>query len=165
MPLGSRRPLLLPLVSSALLVLTFAAPGGAAVGSGSGTTFQGAFEFQGIAGVKAGKGCRGEGAFGEMKPGARILISERVASGDFQDLAKGKVRRGKAVTVGGDKVCRMRFKAEAATTPASDSTIYLEIKGVAFDIQWPAADVADGDLGIWTCEYSDNSCATVVGRD
>jgi len=152
-------------VAFSVLVVTLAAPSGAAVRSGSAPTFAGSFEFEGIAAVRAGKGCRGEGAFGDMRPGARVLISERVTSGDFEKLATGKLRRGKAVDVEGDEVCRMRFKAKAATAPAADSTIYLEIKGVTFDVSWPAADVADGDLGIWTCEYSDNSCATVVGRD
>ena len=51
--------------------------------SGRSHTFKGVFEFEGIAAVSAGTGCRGEGAFGVMKRGARVLISERLASGDF----------------------------------------------------------------------------------
>jgi hypothetical protein len=148
-------------LSSGLFVL--GAPGGASVGSGTSITFKGAFEFEGLAAVSAGKGCRGEGAFGVMKRGARVLISERVASGDFQKLAKGKIGKGKVADASGDKVCRMPFKVKAKTAPADDSRIYLEVKGVAFDISWPAADVADGDLGTWRCEYSDNNCAVVVG--
>jgi hypothetical protein len=164
MSLEARRPLG-GVVVLALVLLAFAAPAGASVHRGTPTTFTGAFEFEGMAGVSAGKGCRGEGAFGVMKPGARVLLSERVASGDFQTLGKGKIAKGKVVTVDGDKVCRMTYKVKAPKAPASDSRVYLEVKGVTFDISWPAADVADGDLGIWTCEYSDNTCAAVVGRD
>jgi hypothetical protein len=164
MPLGALRRFGLTIAVGTALVLALAAPS-AAAGGGKAPTFEGAFEFQGLASASAGKGCSGEGTFGEMNPGARVLISERVASGDFQKLAKGKVAKGTVVTVDGDEVCRMRFSAKAKKAPASDSTIYLEIKGVAFNIQWPAADVANGDLGIWTCEFDDSSCATVVGRD
>src|SRR5262245_9978379 len=153
----------LTMASGTLLVLALAAPSGAA--GGKAPTFDGTFEFQGLASASAGKGCSGQGTFGEMNPGARVLISERVASGDFQKLAKGKVSKGKVVKVDGDKVCRMTVTAKAKKAPADDSTIYLEIKNVAFNIQWPAADVADGDLGIWTCEFDDTSCASVVGRD
>ena len=59
----------------------------------------------------------------------------------------------------------MTFKVRASSAPAFDSRIYLEVKGVTFDISWPAADVASGDLGTWRCEYSDDTCAAVVGRD
>lgn len=165
MPLGARRRLGLTIALGTALVIALAAPSGAA-GGDKAPTYEGDFEFQGLASTKAGKGCSGQGTFGEMNPGAKVLISERVKStGDFQKIAKGKVARGKVVTVDGDKVCRMHVSAKAKKAPASDSTIYLEIKDVAFNIQFPAADVADGDLGIWTCEFDDNSCATVVGRD
>jgi len=127
-------------------------------------TDAGAFEFEGIAGHTAGKGCRGEGAFGEAKPGARVTVSERNAAGDFSTLAKGKVAKGKVVRAsGGDKVCRMAFRAKARVAPANDSSVYLEVKGLTFDLRFPAADVADGDLGTWTCGFSDNTCARVVG--
>jgi hypothetical protein len=155
------------LIAAALTagLLAFAAPGAATVGRGSAVTFKGSFEFEGLAGKKTGKGCSGQGAFGEMKPGARVTISEQDAANDFSVLADGKVSKGKFVTVDGEKVCRMTVKAKAASPPASDSRVHLEIKGVAFTTAWPASDVADGDLGIQTCEYSDDSCATVVGRD
>lgn len=127
-------------------------------------TYTGAFEFEGIAGKKAGKGCSGQGAFGEAKPGARVTVSERDVAGDFSTLGTGKLRKGKFVTASsGDKVCRMAFRVKAPTAPAGDSTVYLEIKDVVFNIRFPVADVADGDMGTWTCEFSDNSCAIVVG--
>jgi len=150
------------LAAGASLVLVTSASAG---GSG-GVTYSGAFEFQGLAGNKTGKTCNGEGAFGEMRPRARVTISEQDAAGDFSKIAKGKVAKGKAATaVDGEKVCRMAFKAKAATAPADDSTVYLEVKGVTFDIRFPAAEVADGDLGTWTCEFSDTACALVVGND
>lgn len=162
MSLSARRLFCLAVaLSSGLLVL--GAPSGATVTSGTSTTFTGAFEFEGLAAASAGKGCRGEGAFGVMKAGARVLISERVASGDFQTLGKGKIGKGKIADADGDEVCRMAYKVKARNAPAADSRIYLEVKGVTFDISWPAADVADGDLGTWTCEYDDNTCAVVVG--
>jgi hypothetical protein len=138
-----------------------AAPSAAA--DAAAVTYKGAFEFEGLAANKTGKTCEGEGAFGQMKPGARVTISEQDAAGDFSELGIGKLAKGKNVKVSGEKVCRMKFRVKAPVAPAADSTIYLEIKGVAFDIRFPAADVADGDLGTWTCEYSDNSCASVVG--
>jgi hypothetical protein len=157
--------LLRSFVSAALLgaaTLALAAPAGA----GSGVTYTGAFEFEGLANNEKGKTCNGQGSFGEMKPRARVTISERDSSGDFTVIAKGKVAKGKAATaVDGEDVCRMTFKAKAKTAPADDSTVYLEIKGVAFDIQFPVAQVADGDLGTWTCEFSDTTCAEVVGAD
>ncbi len=166
MPLATGHRFGLTIALGTMLVIALAAPSVAAAGGGKAPTYEGDFEFQGLASTKAGKGCSGQGTFGEMKPGAKVLISERVKStGDFQKLAKGKVAKGKVVTVDGDEVCRMHVSAKAKKAPASDSTIYLEIKDVAFNIQFPAADVADGDLGIWTCEFDDNSCATVVGRD
>lgn len=137
----------------------------AATPRGAAITYSGAFEFQGLASNKTGKRCRGEGSFGEAKPGARVTVSERNAAGDFSTLGTGKLAKGKLVTVSGDTVCRMAFRVRAAVAPAGDSTVYLEVKGVAFDIRSPAADVADGDLGTWTCEFSDNTCSLVVGRD
>ena len=132
-------------------------------------TYAGAFEFEGIAGHTTGKSCRGEGAFGEAKPGARVTVSERNKAGDFSTLGKatlgkGKVVKGKVVKAsGGDKVCRMAFRVKAPVAPANDSSVYLEVKGLTFNVRFPAADVADGDLGTWTCGFSDNSCARVVG--
>jgi hypothetical protein len=127
-------------------------------------TYHGAFEFEGIAGVGTKKNCHGEGAFGVAKAGAKVTISERNAAGDFSVLATGKLSKGKTATaVGGDKVCRMTFKAKGATPPASDSTVYFEMKGVTFSIRNSATNVADGNFGTETCEYSDNTCATVVG--
>lgn len=127
-------------------------------------TYSGAFEFEGIAGKRAGKSCSGEGAFGEAKPGALVTVSERNAAGDFSTLGTGKLAKGKRVKAsGGDKVCRMKFRVKAPVAPANDSTVYLEMKGLTFNVRFPAADVADGDLGTWTCEFSDNSCASVVG--
>jgi hypothetical protein len=166
MSLPSRRRLV---VAAALTsgLLAFATPSAATVGSRGSTTYRGAFEFDSLAAVKTSKGCRGEGAFGVMKPGARVRLSERVASGDFQALGKGKIGKGK-IGKGrsdGNGVCRMRFKVNTTRGPAADSRVYLEVQGVTFDISWPAADVADGDLGTWSCEYSDTTCAVVVGRD
>jgi hypothetical protein len=163
----SLRPRRMFLVAATLTagLLAFAAPGAATVGRGASVTYKGSFEFEGLAGKKTSKGCSGQGAFGEMKPGARVLISEQDAANDFSELATGKVSKGRFVTVDGEKVCRMTFKAKAASSPASDSRVHLEIKGVAFSIAWPASDVADGDMGIHTCEFSDDTCATVVGRD
>jgi len=155
-----RRLLALVLMCSAALGATASA---SPVGGDTSTTFRGAFEFEGMAAVTAGKGCQGEGAFGVMKARARVRLSERVASGDFEALGKGRLGRGTRTEAGGDEICRMRFVVKAKTDPASDSRIYLEVKGVTFDISWPAADVADGDLGTWRCEYSDNTCAEVVG--
>jgi hypothetical protein len=127
-------------------------------------TYHGAFEFEGIAGVGAKKNCHGEGAFGVAKPGAKVTISERNTAGDFSVLATGKLSKGKVVTaVSGDKVCRITFKAKAATPPAGDSTVYFEMKGITFNIRNSATNVADGDFGTETCEFSDNTCATVVG--
>ena len=155
------------LVAAALVAATslvHVAPA-AAAGSG-GITYSGAFEFQGLAGNTTGKTCNGEGAFGEMKARARVTISEQDAAGDFSKIAKGKVAKGKAATAAdGEKVCRMTFTARASTAPADDSTVYLEVKGVAFDIRFPATEVSDGDLGTWTCEFSDSACALVVGAD
>jgi len=148
---------------AALLALT--GPVAATVRSSASVTFKGSFEFEGLAAKKAGKGCSGQGAFGEMKPGAKVTISEQDAANDFSELATGKMSKGKVVTVDGEKVCRMTFKAKAASPPASDSRVHLEIKGVTFSTSWPASDVTDGDMGIQTCEYSDDTCATVVGRD
>jgi len=128
-------------------------------------TYSGAFEFEGIASHKTGTRCRGEGAFGVAKPGARVTISEQNAAGDFSTLGTGKLGKGKLVTVSGDKVCRIAFRVRAPVAPADDSTVYLEVKGLTFNVRSPAAEVADGDLGTWTCEYSDNTCALVVGRD
>ena len=127
-------------------------------------TYHGAFEFEGIAGVGTKTNCHGEGAFGVAKRGAKVTISERNAAGDFSVLATGKLAKGKVVkAISGDKVCRMTFKAKASTPPASDSTVYFEMKGLTFDIRNSATNVADGDFGTETCEFSDHSCATVVG--
>lgn len=164
MPLAPRR-LLGLVVTLGLGVAALAGPAAATVDRGSPVKFTGTFEFTGLASDKVSKGCQGQGAFGVMKPGAKVTISERDAAGDFEVLATGKVAKGKIVKVDGENVCRMKLSAKAPTTPADDSRIYLEIKDVAFDISWPATDVASGDLGIWTCEYDDNSCASVVGRD
>ncbi len=143
-------------------IVTVALPASA----GDSVTYSGAFEFQGLAGKERGRTCSGQGAFGEMKPRARVTISERDASGDFEVIAKGRVRKGSEATgVDGEDVCRMPFKAKARTAPADDSTVYLEVKGVTFDIQFPVADVADGDMGTWTCEFDDTTCALVVGAD
>ena len=164
MPFRPSRLLMVAAVVSAAL-LALAVPSGASVSRGSSVAFTGSFEFEGLAAKKTSKGCSGQGAFGEMKPGARVLISEQDTANDFSELATGKLSKGKLVTVDGEKVCRMTFKAKATSPPASDSRIHLEIKGVAFSTAWPASDVTDGDLGIQTCEYSDDTCATVVGRD
>jgi hypothetical protein len=130
----------------------------------AGITYHGAFEFEGIAGVGSKKNCHGEGAFGVAKPGAKVTISERNAAGDFSVLATGKLAKGKVVkAISGDNVCRMTFKAKATTPPASDSTVYFEMKGITFNVRISATKVADGDFGTETCEYSDNTCATVVG--
>ena len=145
-------------------VLMLGGPSGATVTSGASTTFSGAFEFEGLAAASAGKGCRGEGAFGVMKTRARVLLSEQDAAGEFSTLGKGKIGKGKITdAVDGEEVCRMPYKVKARTAPAADSRVYVEVKGVTFDISWPAADVADGDLGTWRCEYDDNTCAVVVG--
>lgn len=156
-----RRPIRAALAVCCLLAL--AAPAAASVRSGAAPTYKITFEFEGLSGVP-GKACHGKGLFGEMKRGAKVTISERVASGDFQVLAKGKVRAGKvAEAKDGEKVCRMRSTVKTKRGPADDSRIYFEVKGVTFDISWPATDVADGDLGTWRCEFSDNSCAELVG--
>src|SRR5262245_14119050 len=89
----------LTIALATLLVLVTASA--AAAGGGKAPTLTGSFEFQGLPSASAGKGCSGQGTFGEMKPGAKVTISERVASGDFQKLAKGKVAKGKVVTVDG----------------------------------------------------------------
>lgn len=164
MPLAPRRLLGLAITLS-LGLAALAGPVGATVPRGSSLKFTGAFEFTGLASEKTGKGCNGQGAFGVMKPGAKVTISERDAAGDFEVLATGKVAKSKIVEVDDENVCRMKVSAKAPTAPADDSRIYLEVKGVTFDISWPATDVADGDLGIWTCEYDDTACAAVVGRD
>jgi len=149
--------------AAALASLSLLVAGPAAAGGG--VTYSGAFEFQGLASNETGRRCNGQGTFGEMKPRARVTISEQDASGDFSVIAKGRVGRGKtAAAVDGEEVCRMPFKATASTTPADDSTVYLEIKDVTFNIRFPAADVADGDMGTWTCEFSDTTCALVVGN-
>jgi hypothetical protein len=128
-------------------------------------TYKGAFEFEGLASNKEGKHCSGEGAFGVAKPGAKITISERDSTGDFNVIGTGKLAKGKfATSVGGDKVCRMTYRVKA-TAPADDSTVYFEMKGLTFNNQFPASRVADGDLGTDICEFSDNTCATVVGGD
>lgn len=135
-----------------------------AAGRGAAMTYTGAFEFEGLAADGVGKACQGQGSFGEMKRGAKVTISERDAAGDFTTIATGKLKKGKfATSQTGERVCRMAYKAKAASAPAADSTIYLEIKNVTFDIQFPAVDVADGDLGTWICEFDDTACARVVG--
>jgi hypothetical protein len=145
-------------------LLVFGASGAATVDSAASPTYSGAFEFEGLASKSTSKGCQGQGAFGVMKPGARVTLSEADASNDFTVIGKSKMGKGKVVDVEGDKVCRMTYKVKAKTTPADDSRVYLEVKGVTFNISFPASDVADGDLDTWTCEYSDNTCAVVVGR-
>jgi hypothetical protein len=145
-------------------VLMLGGPSGATVTGGASTTFSGAFEFEGLAAASAGKGCRGEGAFGVMKRRARVLLSEQDAAGEFSTLGKGKMGKGKITEADdGEEVCRMRFKVKARSAPAADSRVYLEVKGVTFDISFSAADVADGDLDTWRCEYADTTCAVVVG--
>ena len=124
-------------------------------GAAPAVTYHGAFELEGIAGHRTGKSCSGAGAWGEANPGAKVTISERNAAGDFSVLATGKLAKGKVVKASsGDKVCRMKFVAKAATAPASDSTVYFEMKGLTFNVRLPAADVADGNLGTLTCAYS-----------
>jgi hypothetical protein len=151
------------LIAAALLTSVSLLVAGPAAASG-GVTYSGAFEFQGLANNETGQRCNGEGTFGEMKPRARVTISEQDAANDFTVIAKGRVGRGKTATaVDGEEVCRMSFKAKGSTAPADDSAVHLEIKGVAFSIRFPAADVADGDMGTWTCEFSDTTCAEVVG--
>ena len=99
-----------------------------------------------------------------MKAGARVRISEQTAAGDFDAIGHDKLRKGKVVeTSDGEEVCRMAFRVKA-TAPADDSRVHLEVKGLTFSIAWPATDVADGDLGTWRCEFSDDSCATIVGE-
>jgi hypothetical protein len=163
MSLSARR-FALPAVALCTGVLMVGGPSGATVANGASTTFSGAFEFEGLAAASAGKGCRGEGVFGVVKSRARVLLSERDAAGEFSTLGKGKIRKGKITEAAdGEKVCRMRYKVKVRTAPASDSRVYLEVKGVTFNISWPAADVADGDLGTWRCEYADTTCAVLVG--
>ena len=160
----STRRFVVPVVAWCTAVLMLGGSSEALVTGGESTTFSGAFEFEGLAAASAKKGCRGQGAFGVMKKGARVLLSERDAAGEFSRLGKGKIGGGKITdAVDGEEVCRMRFKVKARRTPASDSRVYLEVKGVTFDISWPAADVADGDLDTWRCEYADNTCAVLVG--
>jgi hypothetical protein len=89
---------------------------------------------------------------------------EQDSNGEFDTLARGKLRKGKVVEIDGVEVCRVAFRVKAADAPADDSRVYLEVKGLTFDISWPAADVADGDLGTWRCEFSDNQCAVIVGN-
>lgn len=161
----SARRFVVPAVALCTALLMIGGPSGATVTSGASITFSGAFEFEGLAAASTGKRCHGEGAFGVMKARARVLLSERDAAGEFSRLGIGKVGRGKTTdAVDGEEVCRMRIKVKARTAPASDSRVYLEIKGVTFNISWPATDVADGDLGTWRCEYSDNTCAVLVGK-
>ena len=127
-------------------------------------TYVGAFEFEGLAGHGTTKNCAGEGVFGEAKPGAQV-ISERNAAGTFSVLGTGTLAKGKVVKArSGDKVCRMSFRVKAPVPPADTSTVYLEVKGLTFNVRFPATGVADGDLGTWTCGYSDKSCALVVGN-
>jgi hypothetical protein len=148
-----------------LSAVFLAAPSAATVSGPASSTFEGAFEFEGVASRKVGSGCRGVGQFGKAKAGARVLISERSADGDFQPLGRGRLDKGKIVeATTGDKVCRMTFRVRAGAAPAADSAVYLEVKGVVFDLRWPAADVTDGDLGTWRCEFSDDSCALIVGN-
>ena len=151
------------LIATALLSAACVATAPSATAA-AGVTYKGTFEFEGIAGVGTKKNCSGEGAFGVAKRGAKVTISERNAAGDFSVLATGKLAKGKVVKASsGDKVCRMTFKAKATTAPASDSTVYFEMKGLTFNVRFSAAKVTDGDLGAWTCEYSSHSCATLVG--
>lgn len=132
-------------------------------------TYSGAFEFEGIAGKRTGSSCRGDGlsSFGRANPGAQVKISERNAAGKFSTLAKGRLAKGAFVinplTNTDGPVCRMEFRAKAQRAPATDSSVYLEVKGLFTVIQFPAADVADGRLGTWTCNPFDDNCALVVG--
>src|SRR5687767_10311394 len=124
----SARRFVLPAVAFCTVVLMLGGSSDALVTSGASTAFSGAFEFEGLAKASAKKGCRGEGAFGVMKKGARVLLSERDAAGEFSRLGKGKLGRGKITdAVDGEEVCRMRFKVKARTAPASDSRVYLEV--------------------------------------
>jgi hypothetical protein len=166
MPHRSRH-LVLAALLSCTLVLALAAPSVAAIANGSmSTVFEGAFEFEGNAARPAGKRCRGAGAFGVAKAGARVRISQQDRDGEFDTLARGKLGKGKIVeTAAGDEVCRMTFRVKVPTAPADDSRLYLEVKGLTFDISWPATDVADGDLGTWRCEFSDTQCALLVGEE
>ena len=132
--------------------------------SGTSTTYTGAFEFEGLAADATAKGCRGEGAFGVMKTGAKVTMSEQDAAGDFSTLGTGRVGKGKITEASdGEEVCRMPIKVKARTAPADDSRIHVEVKNVTFSISYPAADVADGDLDTWRCEFGDTTCAVLVG--
>lgn len=131
-------------------------------------TYSGAFEFEGIAAERTGKSCRGDGmGFGRANPGAKVTLSELTAAGKSSTLAKGRLAKGAFVTNPltdtGGPVCRMEFRAKARRAPAADSVVYLEVKGLFFNIQFPATEIADGRLGTWTCDAFDDTCALVVG--
>jgi hypothetical protein len=162
MPRTPRRLLVTVLLAGACVALAApAAP--ASVRAGGGLTYKGALQFEGLAAVGSSKNCHGEGAFGVAKPGARVTVSEQDASGDFTVIAKGKLAKGKQGEFLGDEVCIMKYKAKATQAPASDSRIYVEWKGLTFNVSDSASNVVDGDFGTYTCEYSDNTCAVVVG--
>ena len=161
MPRTPRRLLVTVLLAGACLAV--AAPGApASVREGSGVTFKGALQFEGIAAVGSNKNCHGEGAFGVAKPGAKVTVSQSV-DGDFTKLGTGKLAKGKAAKFLGDDVCLMKYKVKTSAAPAAGSRVYVEWKGLTFNVSDSAENVADGDLGTYTCEYSDNTCATVVG--
>jgi len=153
------------LATVGLAVLATAVPSGASVDRAPvpAITYRGALQFEGNAAVGANKNCFGEGAFGSAKAGAKVTVSEQNTAGDFSTLGTGKLAKGKAVKFQGAFVCLMKYKVKAPTAPAADSRVYVEWKGLTFNISLPASSDRVVDLGTYTCEYSRNTCATVVG--
>ncbi len=161
MPRSSHRLLVVGILAVASVVA--AAPGApASEREGSGVTFKGALQFEGLAAVGPNKNCHGEGAFGVAKRGAKVTVSQSV-DGDFTKLGTGKIAKGKAAKFQGDDVCLMKYKVKVPTAPAAGSRVYVEWKGLTFDVSNSAENLTDGDIGTYTCEYSDTTCATVVG--
>ena len=161
MPRGLRQLVAVVVLGAACLAV--AAPSGASVHRAAAVTYKGALQFEGNAAVGANKNCHGEGAFGVANAGAKVTVSERNTAGDFTTLGTGKLAKGKAVKFQGDDVCLMKYKVKAPTAPAADSRVYVEWKGLTFNVSLPASSDRVVDLGTYTCEYSDNTCATVVG--
>jgi hypothetical protein len=141
---GPRRTI--ALVTLAMACLAIAAPSGASVHRAGGLTYKGALQFEGLAAVGANKNCHGEGAFGVAKAGARVTVSERNTAGDFTTLGTGKLAKGKVAEFLGDEVCLMKYKVKAASAPAADSRVYVEWKGLTFNISLPASGDAAVNL-------------------
>ncbi len=148
------------LVAACVAVAAPSAP--ASVRREAGPTFTGALQFEGLAAVGSNKNCHGEGAFGVAKAGAKVMVSQSV-SGDFTTLGTGKLAKGKAAKFLGKDVCVMKYKVKTSAAPAAGSRVYVEWKGLTFNVSDSAANVTDGKVGTYTCEYSDNTCAIVVG--